>query len=135
MAKIKTAKRSTSAKGPAAALLLCFAGGAAAGSLLLAFSALLLAHTPLPLAAAWPMACLSAAAGAAVSGNLLAKAAGRQPLLCGLACGGFYVLCLAGAALVQNGTLNWQGSGAMLPIALLLGGCLGGSLQAVRGHS
>lgn len=38
----------------------------------------------------------------------------------------------AAAALLANGRLDWQGSNAMLPLALLLGGLLGGALTALR---
>ena len=36
------------------------------------------------------------------------------------------------ATLLENGRLDWQGSNAMLPLALLLGGLLGGALTALR---
>lgn len=53
-------------------------------------------------------------------------------LLCGLGCGAFYAVCLLAATLLANGRLDWQGSNAMLPLALLLGGLLGGALTALR---
>ena len=52
--------------------------------------------------------------------------------LCGLGCGAFYAVCLLAATLLANGRLDWQGSNAMLPLALLLGGLLGGALTALR---
>ena len=54
------------------------------------------------------------------------------PVLCGLGCGAFYAVCLLAATLLANGRLDWQGSNAMLPLALLLGGLLGGALTALR---
>ena len=39
---------------------------------------------------------------------------------------------LLAATLLANGRLDWQGSNAMLPLALLLGGLLGGALTALR---
>ena len=53
-------------------------------------------------------------------------------MLCGLGCGAFYAVCLLAATLLANGRLDWQGSNAMLPLALLLGGLLGGALTALR---
>ena len=41
-------------------------------------------------------------------------------------------VCLLAATLLANGRLDWQGSNAMLPLALLLGGLLGGALTALR---
>ena len=57
---------------------------------------------------------------------------GRSAALCGLGCGAFYAVCLLAATLLANGRLDWQGSNAMLPLALLLGGLLGGALTALR---
>ena len=57
---------------------------------------------------------------------------GRSADLCGLGCGAFYAVCLLAATLLANGRLDWQGSNAMLPLALLLGGLLGGALTALR---
>ena len=42
------------------------------------------------------------------------------------------VLPILAATLLANGRLDWQGSNAMLPLALLLGGLLGGALTALR---
>lgn len=103
---------------------LCFA--------LLAFFALLLTHTPLPLHLVQPMACLAAAAGAALSGYFLANKLARQRLLCGLGCGGFYAVCLLAAAVLVHGVPDWTRSDTMLPVALLLGGTLGGALSAMK---
>ena len=96
---------------------------------------LLLAHTPLPLHLVRPMACLAASAGAAISGFLLAGKIGRQRFVCGLICGAFYALCLLAAAFLVHGVPSWTRSDAMLPLALLLGGTLGGALSAIKeGH-
>ena len=100
--------------------------------LLLALAAFLLTHTGLPLSAVRPMACMAAAVGAAVSAAVLARRLRKRLLLCGLGCGAFYAVCLLAATLLANGRLDWQGSNAMLPLALLLGGLLGGALTALR---
>ena len=34
---------------------------------------------------------------------------------------------------MQDGTVHWQGANAMLPLALLLGGCFGGAAAALKG--
>ena len=99
---------------------------------LLALAAFLLTHTGLPLSAVRPMACMAAAVGAAVSAAVLARRLRKRLLLCGLGCGAFYAVCLLAATLLANGRLDWQGSNAMLPLALLLGGLLGGALTALR---
>ena len=116
---------------PAAALLLAFGCGVGACILLLALAALLLTHTGLPLTAVRPMACLAAAIGAAVSARVLAGRLKQKLLLCGLGCGAFYTICLLAATLLANGEINWRGN-AMLSLALLLGGVLGGAVSALR---
>lgn len=116
---------------PAAALLLAFSCGVGACILLLALAALLLTHTGLPLAAVRPMACLAAAIGAAVSARVLAGRLKQKLLLCGLGCGAFYTICLLAATLLANGEIDWRGN-AMLSLALLLGGVLGGAVSALR---
>ena len=75
---------------------------------------------------------LLALVGAAVSAAVLARRLRKRLLLCGLGCGAFYAVCLLAATLLANGRLDWQGSNAMLPLALLLGGLLGGALTALR---
>ena len=120
---------------PAWMLVQIFAAGVGLCLLLLALAAFLLTHTPLPLHLVRPMACLAASAGAAVSGFLLAGKIGRQRLVCGLICGAFYALCLRAAAFLVHGVSSWTRSNAMLPLALLLGGTLGGALSAIKeGH-
>lgn len=116
---------------PAAALLLAFGCGVGACILLLALAALLLTHTGLPLAAVRPMACLAAAIGAAVSARVLAGRLKQKLLLCGLGCGAFYTICLLAATLLANGEIDWRGN-AMLSLALLLGGVLGGAVSALQ---
>ena len=116
-------KPKTGVKNPAAAaLLLSFGCGVGVCILLLALAAFLLTHTGLPLSAV----------GAAVSAAVLARRLRKRLLLCGLGCGAFYAVCLLAATLLANGRLDWQGSNAMLPLALLLGGLLGGALTALR---
>ena len=108
-------------KNPATAvLLLSFGCGVGVCILLLALAAVLLTHTGLPLSAVRPMACMAA------------RRLQKRLLLCGLGCGAFYAVCLLAATLLANGRLDWQGSNAMLPLALLLGGLLGGALTALR---
>ena len=120
---------------PAWLLVQVFAAGVGLCLLLLALAAFLLTHTPLPLHLVQPMACLAASAGAAVSGFLLAGKIGRQRFVCGLICGAFYALCLLAAAFLVHGVPSWTRSDAMLPLALLLGGTLGGALSAIKeGH-
>lgn len=117
---------------PAWILLQTFLAGTGLCLALLALFAFLLTHTPLPLHMVQPMACLAAAAGAALSGYFLANKLARQRLLCGLACGGFYAICLLVAAILVHGIPDWTRSDTMLPVALLLGGTLGGALSAMK---
>ena len=122
----------SSGKNPAVmALLLAFGCGAGVCILLLALAALMLTHTGLPLTAVRPMACLAAAVGAAVSARVLAGRLKQKLMLCGLGCGAFYALCLLAATLLANGEIDWRGN-AMLSLALLLGGVLGGAMSALR---
>ena len=108
------------------------ADGVGSCMLLLAACAFLLTHTALPLGLVRPMACMAAAAGAAVSAAVLAHQCREKLLLCGLGCGVFYTVCLLGASLLAGGEVNWQGSNVMLPIALLMGGLLGSAVTALR---
>ena len=110
---------------PAWMLVQVFAAGVGLCLLLLALAAFLLTHTPLPLHLVRPMACLAASAGKI----------GRQRFVCGLICGAFYALCLLAAAFLVHGVPSWTRSDVMLPLALLLGGTLGGALSAIKeGH-
>ncbi len=120
---------------PAWMLVQVFAAGVGLCLLLLALSAFLLTHAPLPLHMARPMACLAAAAGTAFSGYLLAGKVKQQRFVCGLICGAFYSLCLLAAAFLVHGVPDWTRSDTMLPLALLLGGALGGVFSAMKeGH-
>lgn len=123
---------STPASRAVKACTLSFAAGVALCAALLALFALLLANTPLPLALVRPLACLAASAGAACSGYVLARRTGSRMLLCGLACGAFYAACQLAVVLLRNGGMADPGSDVMLPIALVLGGVLGGSAAALR---
>lgn len=98
---------------------------------LLAVFALLLTHTPLPLTAVRPFACAAAAAGATVSGLVLARKVGRQLLLCGFACGCFYAICQMTAAFIVSGAIMLQSGDVMLSIVMLFGGLLGGAIAAL----
>ena len=126
-------KPKTGVKNPAGAALLLSCGcGVACADCCWRWRRCLLTHTGLPLSAVRPMACMAAAVGAAVSAAVLARRLQKRLLLCGLGCGAFYAVCLLAATLLANGRLDWQGSNAMLPLALLLGGLLGGALTALR---
>lgn len=113
------------------AALLAFGGGVIFCTALLALFAALLANTPLPLTLVRPLACAAASAGAAFSGFLLARKLKKQMLLCGLGSGAFWAVCQTVATIALNGQDLLQGGNLMLPIALLLGGILGGALAAV----
>ena len=126
-------KTKIKAGNPAAvALLLAFGCGVGVCMLLLALAALLLTCTNLPLSAVRPMACMAASIGVAVSGFVLARRLKEKLLLCGLGCGAFYTVCLLAATLLAGGMPDWQGGNAMLPLALMLGGLLGGAAAALQ---
>lgn len=112
--------------------LFSFLVGVCLSVALLALLAFLLSHTPLSLGLVRPLACSATACGAALSGALLAKRIGKQMLLCGVLCGGFYAICQLLAAFLQNGEAAFSGNNLMLPIALLLGGTMGGAWSALR---
>lgn len=112
--------------------LFAFLAGVGLSAALLAMLAFLLAHTALSLSLVRPLACGAAACGAVLSGALLAKKIGRQMLLCGGLCGGFYALCQLLAAFLANGTAAFTSHNLMLPVALFLGGTLGGAWTALR---
>ena len=114
------------------ACALSFAAGVALCAALLALFALLLANTPLPLALVRPLACLAASAGAACSGYVLARQTGSRMLLCGLPAALFMLPASWLRCLLRNGGMADPGSDVMLPIALVLGGVLGGSAAALR---
>lgn len=113
-------------------ILWAFVGGVIAGLLALAISAWLFANTSLSLGLVRPFACGAAALGAVVSGWLLAKWVGRQFLLCGIGFGCFYSVCQWIASIAMNGSNVWRQENLMMPIALILGGLLGGALAALR---
>ena len=126
-------KTKIKAGNPAAvALLLAFGCGVGVCMLLLALAALLLTRTNLPLSAVRPMACMAASIGVAVSGFVLARRLKEKLLLWGLGCGAFYTVCLLAATLLVGGMPDWQGGNAMLPLALMLGGLLGGAAAALQ---
>lgn len=108
-----------------------FLGGFAATLILLMIGAAAFARFPIPGELVRPVACTIAGVGAAVSGMLLAKGIGRQRLLCGLASGVFYSLCIAGASALKGGFAFEQRAIALICM-LLLTGMLGGTLTALR---
>lgn len=108
-----------------------FLGGFAATLILLMIGAAAFARFPIPGDMVRPVACTIAGVGAAVSGMLLAKGIGRQRLLCGLASGAFYSLCIAGASALKGGFVFEQRAIALICM-LLLTGMLGGTLTALR---
>lgn len=120
---------------PIAAIVLSFVGGTGSGAAVMAVMAMVLARSLVPLSLVEPMACAACGIGACVSGLILASFAGRQRLLCGLACGGFYSLCLAISTLLQGNNIRLDGSTASIAAVLLLGGMFGGTLTALRPQS
>lgn len=113
-------------------LLGSLAAGMAAGLLLLCLFAAALAKFPVPLTLVKPFACVAAAAGAMVSGLLLANGLGRQKMLCGLGCGIFYSVCLVAATVLTGYSVDLTGASATVLLALLLGGLMGGAAAALR---
>ena len=120
-------------KNPAtAALLLSFGCGVGVCILLLALAAFS--------ADAYRAAIVRSAAyglyGGGSGGGCVRCRAGPADCRKGCCCAGWaagrYAVCLLAATLLANGRLDWQGSNAMLPLALLLGGLLGGALTALR---
>lgn len=108
-----------------------FLGGFAATLILLLIGATAFARFPIPGDLVRPVACTIAGVGAAFSGMLLAKGIGRQRLLCGLASGAFYSLCIAGASALK-GEFAFEQRAIALVCMLLLTGMLGGTLTALR---
>lgn len=108
-----------------------FLGGFVTTLILLMIGAAAFARFPIPGDLVRPVACTIAGVGAALSGMLLAKGIGRQRLLCGLASGAFYSLCIAGASALKGGFAFEQREIALICM-LLLTGMLGGTLTALR---
>lgn len=108
-----------------------FLGGFAATLILLMIGAAAFARFPIPGDMVRPVACTIAGVGAAFSGMLMAKGIGRQRLLCGLASGAFYSLCIAGASALK-GEFAFEQRAIALVCMLLLTGMLGGTLTALR---
>ncbi|MGN0983612.1 MAG: TIGR04086 family membrane protein [Gemmiger sp.] len=113
-------------------LLGSLAAGMTTGLLMLCLFAAMLVRFPVPLTLVKPFACVAAAAGAMVSGLLLANGLGRQKLLCGLGYGLFYSVCLAAAAVLRGYSVDLTGAGATVLLALVLGGLMGGAAAALR---
>lgn len=108
-----------------------FLGGFATTLILLMIGAAAFARFPIPGDMVRPVACAIAGIGAAFSGMLMAKGIGRQRLLCGLASGAFYSLCIAGASALK-GEFAFEQRAIALVCMLLLTGMLGGTLTALR---
>ena len=108
-----------------------FLGGFAATLILLMIGAAAFARFPIPGDMVRPVACAIAGVGAAFSGMLMAKGIGRQRLLCGLASGAFYSLCIAGVSALK-GEFAFEQRAIALVCMLLLTGMLGGTLTALR---
>lgn len=125
-------RRSAGGKPNLVMVLLCsFGCGVGAALILLAIMAQIFAHTALSLDLVKPFASAAAAIGALISGYVLANGVRQMRLLCGVACGAFYCLCLF-CATALRGTVPMidQRNGTLLA-ALLLGGTLGGGLSAL----
>lgn len=114
------------------AVVAAFIGGTAVAIVLLAAFAFLSERFSLPVTAVRPMAMAAAWCAAAVSGYILATRLRQQRLLCGLLCGLFYCACLLCASYLCAGSIDLQGPHMALPIALLLGGLVGGIISAMR---
>ncbi len=132
----KRQKRKPAGRSAAQSMALVLAGSFAAGAgtafLLLCVFALVMLRMPVPPTLVKPFACVAAAAGAVASGLVLAKGLGRQKMLCGLACGVFYSLCLLASTLLAGRTLDCSPAGITVLLALLLGGLMGGAAAALR---
>lgn len=116
----------------APAVVRAFGCGMGLAVLLMVLFAFLFERLPLPVTLVRPLALMAAWCGAALSGYVLSAGVGRQRLLCGLACGVFYCLCLLGASFLCAGTVSLQGANLALPAALLLGGVAGSTVSALR---
>lgn len=99
---------------------------------LLCAIAWLFERTTLPLTLVRPAACLAAAIGVYISSMDLARACTSYKLLIGLACGGFYCLCLFMAALIAGGFPIPDSGNLSLAAAVLLSGTAGGATAALR---
>lgn len=114
------------------AVILSFAAGICFCGIGFLLFAWLLSHTAIPVLLVRPFACIMSAAAAALSGFVLGRKVSRQYLLCGVGVGVFYAVCQLGAAFLSTGFVAQQGSDLMLPLALLLGGTLGGAFAALK---
>lgn len=131
----RAAGKTTNTPNWVTAILGAFGCGTGAAILLLAVFAFLSERMSLPVTAVRPLALAAAWCGSAVSGYVLAKGLGKQRLLCGLCSGLFYCLCLLAASFMAAGEVFLEGSNMALPIALLLGGLIGGVVSALRAVS
>lgn len=107
-------------------------GGLLTTLALLCLFALLFSRLPLPLGLIGPLACVSAALGAAASGFFLASHRKDRKLFYGLMFGLFYALCMAAGGLLAGHSLTFQGNDLTQLAAVVIGGTAGGAAAALR---
>ena len=112
-------------------LVKSFGCGAGAAILLFALAAQVFAHTALSLELVKPVACASVAVGTVLSGLVLANGIAQKRLLCGMAVGAFYAVCLVLATALSCKPLVLDHMNLALLGALLFGGTAGGVLSAL----
>ena len=89
------------------------------------------AHTALSLELVKPAACASVAVGTVLSALVLANGAAQKRLLCGMAAGAFYAVCLVLATALSGKPLVLNPMNLALLGGLLFGGTAGGVLSAL----
>ena len=112
-------------------LIKSFGCGAGAAILLCALAAQIFAHTALSLELVKPAACASVAVGTVLSALVLANGAAQKRLLCGMAAGAFYAVCLVLATALSGKPLVLNPMNLALLGGLLFGGTAGGVLSAL----
>ena len=112
-------------------LIKSFGCGAGAAILLFALAAQVFAHTALSLELVKPVACACVAVGAVLSGLVLANGVAQKRLLCGMAVGAFYAVCLVLATALSGKPLVLDHMNLALLGALLFSGTVGGVLSAL----
>lgn len=117
------------------AAVISFLCGAVLILLLLCLFAFLLAHSSLPLTLVRPFACAAAAMGVATSGFIFARKIHQQYLLCGLACGVFYICCQLLAVFLLQGADSLRNGSITLSLVILMSGLFGGAFAAVKAVS
>ncbi len=114
-----------------AAILRAFLFGIGADLLLFAGCAAVFSTLPIPNRLVQPTACVILGIGTAVSGAALAAGIGRQRLLCGLACGAFYTICIATASALTGGVVLNEAAIALICV-LVFSGMFGSVLTVLR---